>query len=98
MDSETLYDLVIYDGNVEELGEEYVKRSDAFDAALNQYSSILEKIVDEGIKEGKVHDNLYKLLKMVNVLKLESSNIAKLAKQSNTVFLKDIDTADSYLY
>lgn len=98
MSNGTPYDLIVYDSNVISLGEEYISRAQAFETVLEKYINILQAILDEGIKEGKVHDNLAVFLKMVNELKAEAINIANSAKGSSQEFLTDMDSADSYLY
>lgn len=98
MGNETAYDLIVHDNNVISLGEEYVSRGEAFEAVLDKYINILQSILDEGIKDGKVHDNLAVFLNNVRALKSEAINIAKSAKESNHKFLTDMDSADSYLY
>lgn len=92
------YDLIVNDENCEAAGKEYIRRAENFENMILQYESILTKLLSEGIKSGKVHDNLKLYSEIVATLKTEVKELATKAQECNRGFITDMDTADSYLY
>lgn len=92
------YDLVVNDSNFEAVGKEYYKFGQRLEDYIERYSNILNEITSEGIKSGKVHDNLLKFMEAVDSLKRQGKDIADKAEECSNKFLEDMDTADSYLY
>ena len=78
--------------------EEFKDISDKFTSYLDTYSSILERILSDGIPSGKVHNNLEKFLESVNELKNQIGDIADKAQKCSNDFVDDMDKADGYLY
>ena len=92
------YDLVVYDNDNKAIANEYKKFGDRLEDYINNYSKVLKRVANEGIKSGKVHDNLLRFIDAVDDLKNEGKELTQLAKKSAEDFLKDMDTADNYLY
>lgn len=92
------YDLVVYDESVKDISREYLKRGEEIENILDRYSRILKKITEDGIKSGKVNDNLKIYLEAVEKLKREASYLAERAEDCINNFISDIDIADNYLY
>lgn len=92
------YDLVVHDDNCRELAQEYVTQAERYEEILEQYTDIIQNILETGIKEGNVHDNLQVYLNVVMTLKQQVTQIAGEGKKHTEDFLRDMDTADSYIY
>lgn len=92
------YDIVVHDDACGEAGAEFKDISDKFTSYLDTYSSILERILSDGIPSGKVHNNLEKFLESVNGLKNQIGDIADKAQKCSNDFVEDMDKADGYLY
>lgn len=92
------YDLIVNDENCEAIGKEYIRRAENFENMLSQYETILTKLLSDGIKSGRVHENLKLYSEAVATLKEEVNELATKAQSCNTGFITDMDTADSYLY
>ena len=92
------YDIVVHDDACGEAGAEYKDISDKFTLYLNTYSSILQRVLEQGIPSGKVHNNLEKFFESVETLKDQLGDLADTANKCSTSFVEDMDKADSYLY
>lgn len=92
------YDLVVYDTDSKAIANEYKKFGDRLEKYINSYSEILKRVANDGVKSGRVHDNLLKFIEAVDDLKNEGKELTEIAKKSAEDFLKDMDTADNYLY
>ena len=92
------YDIVVNDDACQEAGVEYKEISDKFTNYLNTYSSILQRVLEQGIPSGKVHNNLEKFFKSVETLKDQLGDLADTANKCSSNFIEDMDKADSYLY
>lgn len=92
------YDLIVKDDNCESIANEYYKLGNRFEEYVNRYSEILNRVANDGIKSGKVHDNLLKFIEAVNGLKNQGKELTINAEKCANEFLQDMDTADSYLY
>ncbi|MDD6795979.1 MAG: hypothetical protein PUE01_11325 [Clostridiaceae bacterium] len=90
--------LIVNDDDFSSMAEHYNDIADKFTGYLNTYSDSLQKILSEGIKAGKVHNNLQSFSAEVNNLKDQINSLATDASSAVTDFLSEIDTADSYLY
>lgn len=98
MASDIGYDLVVYDNDNKAIANEYSKFGERLEKYIDSYSEILKRVANDGVKSGKVHDNLLKFIEAVDSLKNEGKELSELAKKSAEDFLKDMDTADNYLY
>ena len=98
MADELDYDLVVYDDDCKEIGKDYKKLADEFNTYLNTYSQILDRVINSGIKSGKVHNNLVKFSEAVKGLNGQIDDLANTANECGNDFVSDIDEADSYLY
>ena len=92
------YDIVVNDDACQEAGVEYKEISDKFTNYLNTYSSILQRVLEQGTPSGKVHNNLEKFFESVETLKDQLGDLADTANKSSSNFIEDMDKADSYLY
>ena len=92
------YDLIVKDDNCESIANEYYKLGNRFEEYVNRYSDILNRVANEGVKSGKVHDNLLRCNEAVNGLKNQGKELTINAEICANEFLQDMDTADSYLY
>ena len=92
------YDVVVYDDNYNQLGQEYVNRAKRFEDVLNKYQQTLQEILDCAVMDGALADNLKNFMCEVTTLKNQAGGAAEAAKKCSKGFLADIDTADSYLF
>lgn len=92
------YDLVVYDEDCEAMGGVYRSRAEVYNGYIDRYTSILRTILDNGVKEGVVHDNLESFLDRVSQLKDQTTELASDASDNLNNFISDMDTADSYVY
>lgn len=92
------YDIVVNDDACQEAGVEYKEISNSFTNYLNTYSSILQRVLEQGIPSGKVHNNLEKFFESVETLKDQLGDLADTANKCSGNFIEDMDKADSYLY
>ena len=92
------YDIVVNDDACQEAGLEYKEISNSFTNYLNTYSSILQRVLEQGILSGKVYNNLEKFFESVETLKDQLGDLADTANKSSSNFIEDMDKADSYLY
>ena len=92
------YDLIVHDDNCQALSNEYYKLGERFEEYINRYSDILNRVANDGIRSGQVHDNLLRFIESVNGLKNQGKELAINAEKCANEFLVDMDTADSYLY
>lgn len=92
------YDLVIYDDDCKKIGQDYKDLTDKFNTYLDTYLGILDRVINNGIKSGKVHNNLVKFSESVTGLKGQINDLSDTAKGCAEDFVTDIDEADSYLY
>lgn len=92
------YDLVINDDDCQELGKKYFETSENLEVYFNLYSEILNRVASEGIKSGKVHENLLRFIEAIEILKNQGKDLGINAEKCAYDFLRDMDSADSYLY
>lgn len=98
MASLSSYDLVVYDDSIKSVSDKIKKYGDNLNEYINEYIAILDRVSAEGVKSGCVHDNLIAFKEAVKGLNNQVNVIAEKYNECATGFLKDIDTADSYLY
>ena len=91
-------DIIVSDEEYTKLAENYTKLADSLDNQLEDYITIMTKIIDDAIPEGDVHNNLGIYLTRVTALRGKAAEMIDLLKDDVNAYKIDIDKADGDLY
>lgn len=92
------YDLVVCDDDCKAMGQNYKALADKFNTYLDTYTEILDRVINEGLVSGKVHNNFKKYSEAVTKLKGQINDLADKAQKCTEEFVTEMDEADSYIY
>jgi hypothetical protein len=92
------YDLLIRDDDILNTGKAAQKRAGKLDSIMDEYISLLKKVVDEAILAGNAKVNLERLLAQIELLKGDAKDLGNTLNQYAGNFIRDFDEADKEFY
>lgn len=91
-------DIVIDDGYVKEIGDFISKQGERFENFIARYTTVLVRVVSEGIKSGRTAESILQYIELVRQLEGVVGSISELGKSLTEKYMEDIDAADDFLY
>lgn len=91
-------DIVISDGEIDDINKLIENFSKYHSDKIEAYLSILDNIILNGIPEGIIHDNLLLFKDAAQELSGEVEELLSALISSNIQMIKDLDEADDYLF
>lgn len=92
------YNLIVDDTSIEELNGEIATIIEELDLIIEGYLASMCRVLEGGIAEGKVHQNLVTFATVAGGLENQLSSLLETFQKNNNSFINDMDSADDFLF
>lgn len=91
-------DIVISDDEIDNTNKILDEYKEFYNKRLESYLKILKNILEEGIPEGNVHENLNLFINQLSILKEINNKIIFMSVENNKNIIEDFNDADDCLF